>query len=202
MTPTKAVTTNDDVDENHASPISEVGSVPAQNVSEWTTANDGWRALFEAQQNSMMLLVEALSNPLSVEDKCITLPKFQLEDRDSDTRAWLAAADICLSDLGIQGSKLFFILSRAMRGSAATWFSQIAFPSMKWVEFKEIFLSRFDTLETCAVTILGMLSSKPQEGQCLAAYASRLFALLMSRWGDLDREEIMVSLVLAHMGQI
>lgn len=76
-----------------------------------------------------------------------------------------------------------------MRGSAAPWFSQIAFPSMKWVEFKEIFLSRFDTLETCAATVLKMISGKPRENECLAAYASRLFTSLMSRWGNSGKEE-------------
>ncbi|XP_045536222.1 uncharacterized protein LOC123720903 [Papilio machaon] len=137
-----------------------------------------------------------------MEDKTITLPKFEPEDADSDARAWIATADICLSDRDIQGSQLVLILSKAMRGSAATWFSQIAFPNMKWIEFKEIFLSRFDTLETCAATILNTLNSKPQEGESLAAYASRLFTLLMSRWGSLGKEEIVVSLILAHMGQI
>ncbi|CAH2106762.1 unnamed protein product [Euphydryas editha] len=73
---------------------------------------------------------------------------------------------------------------------------------MKWVEFKEIFLSRFDMLETCAATILKMLTGKPQEGECLATYASRIFTILMSRWGNLGKEEMVVSLILAHMGQI
>uniref|UniRef100_A0A2A4J968 CCHC-type domain-containing protein n=1 Tax=Heliothis virescens TaxID=7102 RepID=A0A2A4J968_HELVI len=192
MTPTKPTATNDDVDENMVSPTSEVGSVQAQNVSGQITANDGWRALFEAQQNSMRLLVEALTNPPNNEVKSITLPKFQPEDADTDARAWLATVDICLSDRNIQGSKLILILSKAMK----------AFPNMKWEEFKEIFLSRFDTLDTCAATILKMLTCKPQEGECLAAYASRLFTLLMSRWNKLGKEEMVVSLILAHMGQI
>lgn len=124
--------------------------------------------------------MEALTNPPNIEDKSITLPKFQPEDTDTYARAWLATADICLSDRDIQGSKLILILSKAMRGSAATWFSQIVFPNMRWVEFKEIFLSRFDTLETCAAMVLKLFTGKPQEGKCLAAYASRLFTLLMS----------------------
>ncbi|CAH2105381.1 unnamed protein product [Euphydryas editha] len=204
MTPTKPATTNDDVHGNEHSPTSEVGSVQAQNVSERPVADDadGWRALFEAQQTSMRLLVEALTNTPNNEDKSITLPEFQPEDADTDARAWLATADICLSDRGIQGSKLVLLLSKAMRGSAATWFSQIVFPNMKWVEFKEIFLSRFDMLETCAATILKMLTGKPQEGECLATYASRIFTILMSRWGNLGKEEMVVSLILAHMGQI
>lgn len=202
MTPTKPTATNDDVNEESLSPTSEVGSVQAQNVNEQTTANDGWRALFEAQQTSMKLLVEALTKPPNLEDKNITLPKFQPDDANTDARAWLATADICLSDREIQGSKLILILSKAMKGSAATWFSQIVFPNMKWVEFKEIFISRFVTLETCAATLLKTLSGKPQEGECLAAYASRLFTLLMSRWSNLEKEEMVVSLILAHMGQI
>lgn len=202
MPPTRPLTTDRDVEDLDRSPTPEAGSMQAQHNRERTTADDGWRALFEAQQNSMRLLVEALTKPPDIGDKGITLPKFQPEDADTDARSWLATADICLSDRNIQGSKLILILSKAMKGTAATWFSQIAFPNMKWVEFKEIFLSRFDTLETCAATILKTLSGKPQEGECLAAYASRLFTLLMSRWSKLDTEEMAVSLILAHMGQI
>ncbi|CAH4028909.1 unnamed protein product [Pieris brassicae] len=202
MTPTKSATTVDDVTGEGVSPTSEVGSVPAQNEDLRTPAHDGWRALFEAQQTSIRLLVEALSNPPRTEDKTITLPKFEPENAASDARSWLATADVCLSDRDIQGSQLVLILSKAMTGSAATWFSQIAFPNMKWIEFRENFLSRFDTLETCAATILNTLNSKPQEGESLAAYSSRLFTLLMSRWGNLGKEEIVVSLILAHMGQI
>ncbi|CAG4947672.1 unnamed protein product [Parnassius apollo] len=93
------------------------------------------------------LLVEALCNPPAIEDKNIGLPKVHL----------------------------FLTLSKAMKGSAATWLSQIIFPNMKWVEFKDIFIFRFDTLETCAATILKMFTGKPQEREFVAAYASRLF---------------------------
>ncbi|CAB3244113.1 unnamed protein product [Arctia plantaginis] len=47
-----------------------------------------------------------------------------------------------------------------------------------------------------------MLTGEPQEGEFLAAYASRLFTLLMSRWSNSGKEEMVVSLMLAHMGQI
>ncbi|CAH4036426.1 unnamed protein product [Pieris brassicae] len=114
MTPTKSATTVDDVTGEGVSPTSEVGSVPAQNEDLRTPADDGWRALFEAQQTSMRLLVEALSNPPRTEDKTITLPKFEPENADSDARSWLATADICLSDRDIQGSQLVLILSKAM----------------------------------------------------------------------------------------
>lgn len=148
----------------------------------------------------MRLLVEALTNSPNIEDKNITLPKFEPEDAETDARAWLATADICLSDRSIQGSKLILVLSKAMRGAAATWFSQIAFPNMKWAEFKDFFfLSRFDTLETCgAGTILKMLTGKPHEGECLAAYASRLFTSLTSRWNDLGKKEMVVFNTYTH----
>lgn len=87
MTPTRPATTNDDVRGNNGSPTSEVGSVQAQNVSEQPAADDGWRALFEAQQTSTRLLVKALTNPANNEEKSITLPKFQPEDADTDARA-------------------------------------------------------------------------------------------------------------------
>ncbi|XP_028042697.1 uncharacterized protein LOC114252422 [Bombyx mandarina] len=103
MTPTKPAATNGDVNEESLSPTSEVGSVQAQNVNGQITANDGWRALFEAQQTSMKLLVEALTKPPNLEDENITLPKFQPDDANTDARAWLATADICLSDREIQG---------------------------------------------------------------------------------------------------
>lgn len=138
MTPTKLVNTNDDVQQNAVSPTSELGSMQAQNVEKSSDGNDGWRALFEPQQNSL-LLVKTLRNPRATEDMNITLPNFEPENADTDARAWLATADICLSDRDIQGSKLILILSKAMKGSAATWLYQVAFPSMKCVEFKDFF---------------------------------------------------------------
>ncbi|CAG4949769.1 unnamed protein product [Parnassius apollo] len=114
MTPTRPVFTDD--------------HFQAQNADKWIEANDGLRALFEAHQNSMRLLVEALRNPPAVKEKNIGLPEFHPENADTDARAWLATADICLPDRDIQGSKLILIiLNKAMKGSAATWLSQIAF---------------------------------------------------------------------------
>lgn len=55
MTPTRPITTNVDVERTDVSPTSEVGSVQAQNVNRSVDASDGWRALFEAQQNSMRI---------------------------------------------------------------------------------------------------------------------------------------------------
>ncbi|CAG5059866.1 unnamed protein product [Parnassius apollo] len=66
MTPTRPMATNDDIEESCVSPTSEVGSVQAQNADRWIEANDGLRALFEAQQNNMRLLVEALRNPPAI----------------------------------------------------------------------------------------------------------------------------------------
>ncbi|CAG5005234.1 unnamed protein product, partial [Parnassius apollo] len=49
MTPTRPVVTDDHFEENCVSPTSEVGSMQAQNADKWIEANDGLRALFEAQ---------------------------------------------------------------------------------------------------------------------------------------------------------
>ncbi|CAB3252470.1 unnamed protein product [Arctia plantaginis] len=42
-----------------------------------------------------------------------------------------------------------------------------------WGDFKSLFLSRDDCVDKPAATLVKMMSSKPKEGECYAAYAAR-----------------------------
>lgn len=63
-------------------------------------------------------------------------------------------------------------------------------------------MARYDIVETPAATLVRINSEKPKEGECIAAYSSRLLTSLMSRWQLMSTEEIAVSIVLAHAVQI
>lgn len=99
------------------------------------------------------------------------------------------------------GGALIIALSKALKGSSSTWLSHVAHPGMTWQDFKNLFLARYDTAETCAATIIQANNSRPKEGESLAAYASRLITSLMAKWKDMKSEEIAVSYVLAHLAQ-
>ncbi|XP_030080130.1 uncharacterized protein LOC115483108 [Drosophila hydei] len=93
-------------------------------------------------------------------------------------------------------------LSEAMVGSASQWLTQIAYPGIKWIEFKELFLRRYENSETSSAMFLNLLNSRPTNGECLAVYASRLVTTLTSNWKNKNIEEIAVSIVLAHLANV
>ncbi|XP_075990169.1 uncharacterized protein LOC142986024 [Anticarsia gemmatalis] len=157
------------------------------------------RTLLAAQNQNMMSLIEAIKEPRGT--KHISLPEFDPDKLDVDARAWCATADLCLSEVPLFGSALIITLSKAMKGSASRWLAQVSFAGMTWCDFKSLFLSRYDCVDTPAATLVKMISSKPKEDECYAAYAARLLSTLTSRWQNLSAEQIAVSTVLAHMAQ-
>ncbi|GBP31290.1 hypothetical protein EVAR_31415_1 [Eumeta japonica] len=103
----------------------------------------------------------------------------------------------------LQGATLVIALSKALKGSAATWLSQVSFTGITWELFKEVFLARYDSVETSAATLIIINNSRPMEGEFLSAYENRLMTTLTSRWTKLNPKEIeiAVSFVLAHIAQ-
>ncbi|XP_043267638.1 uncharacterized protein [Venturia canescens] len=120
----------------------------------------------------------------------------------TDAQAWISTADICIADHPLQSGQLMIALSRALKGQALTWLSQVSFPGITWDEFKEIFKTRYDCPETSASFLINLQNGKPSEGECLAAYAASLITSLMSRWKNMSNEQIAVSTVLAHISQL
>lgn len=162
--------------------------------------DDRWSALIEEQNRNLLALVEAMKTP-TPNDR-VSLPDFDPDVANSDARAWISTADICMTDRPLQSGPLMIALARALKGHASAWLSQVSFPGIKWEEFKEIFKARYDCPETPAAFLINLQNGKPTDGECLAAYAASLMTLLTSRWKNLSNEEIAVSTVLAQISQI
>ncbi|XP_073965260.1 uncharacterized protein [Choristoneura fumiferana] len=177
-------------------PSSEVGYAQALPSS----SNTLLQLLLEQQNQNMARLIEAIRPPSS-SSVAIRLPEFNPDLSDADPRSWCSTVDICLTEQPLEGGALIIALSKALKGSSSTWLSHVAHSGMTWQDFKNLFLARYDSAETCAATIVHINNSRPKEGENLAAYASRLIASLMAKWKDLNCEEIAISYVLAHLAQ-
>jgi hypothetical protein len=73
---------------------------------------------------------------------------------------------------------------------------------MKWQEFRDLFVQRYEGVETPAGIVLNMFSGGPRPSECLTVYASRQVTALLSKWKQMSNEEIAVSVVLAHTAQL
>lgn len=176
-------------DENSANPTSQVP--------------DALLALIESQNQNFLKLLNAISSqPVKAGPSNITLPEFDPEKKDNDPRAWCNTANICLSDSNVEGAQLLNILSRALKGNASRWLSQVSFPGMTWKQFHDLFIAQYDSTEPPAATVLDVLNGKPKEGECLAAYAGRVLSTLSNNWQKMNANEIAVSVTLAHVAQI
>lgn len=88
-------------------------------------------------------------------------------------------------------------LSAAMEGSASQWLAQICYPGITWAEFKELFVQRFASAEILAAMFLAMLAYRPTDGECLSNYANRMMTSVITKWRDVNVEEITASVTLA-----
>ncbi|XP_053989913.1 uncharacterized protein LOC128882354 [Hylaeus volcanicus] len=155
--------------------------------------------MFEQQNKNMGGLIAALQSPKPVYRG--ELPEFDPERQDTDARSWCTTADLCFSENPPSGGQLVLAVSKALKGEASSWLSQVAYEGMTWSEFKTLFTSRFISTETLAGTLIKMNSEKPSEKETLPAFASCLIASLTNRWKDVSKEEIAVATVLAHISQ-
>ncbi|XP_047997448.1 uncharacterized protein LOC125239782 [Leguminivora glycinivorella] len=160
-----------------------------------------WRLLMEQQNRNFLALLETLNKPQQSTSKEIRLPEFDPDKPDVDARAWVSTADMCIDDPQCQGTPLMMALSRALKKQASTWLATVAFPGMKWSDFKELFITRYDSCETAAAFLINLNSKKPDEKECLASYASGLMSSLMSRWKGLTTEQIAIATVLNHLSR-
>lgn len=181
-------------------PTSEVGSerlsprLPVRLRSE-----DKWQLLMEQQNRNFIALLENLNKSQPSVTKEIRLPEFDPDRPDVDARAWLSTADMCIDDPQCHGTLLMMALSHALKKQASTWLATVAYPGMKWCDFKELFMSRYDPCETTAAFLINLNARKPDDKQCLASYASGLMSSLMSRWKDLTTEQIAIATVVSHV---
>ncbi|XP_047019820.1 uncharacterized protein LOC124630128 [Helicoverpa zea] len=178
-------------------PTSEVGLGEAR---ESEGVGDPWRAMLELQGRNMAQLIDAMKTP-TTPSNAIRLPDFDPDSPDSNARSWSTTVDVCLSEKPLQGGPLIIALSKALKGSASVWLSQVSYAGMTWPDFKSIFLSRYDVSETIAATLINLHNSQPKEGESLASYASRHVTSLTSKWNSLSVEQIAVSTILAHVSK-
>ncbi|XP_076637421.1 uncharacterized protein LOC143349782 [Colletes latitarsis] len=156
------------------------------------SGEDLLRTLLEAQNQNLRSLIEGIKSSSSKGH--VSLPIFDPDKPDADPRAWCSTVELCLTDQDLQGGALVMAISRAMKGSASTWLSQVSFAGITWPQFKEQFLVHYDCVETPAATLINLLNDRPKEGECLAAYAARLMTMLTLRWQSLSTEQIAVAM--------
>ncbi|CAG4976347.1 unnamed protein product [Parnassius apollo] len=170
---------SDDNEGNLPKPTSEVGSVLVQTQNE-NVDSDGWRAMFVQQNANMCALIKALQAPKA--NNHVDLSEFDPDKTDTDPESWCATADLCFAENPLHGVQLVLAVSKALKGTASTWLSQIAYQGMSWSEFKVLFTTRFISTETLAATLFTLGTDKPSEKETLVACASRLMTSLTNRW--------------------
>ncbi|KAG7306505.1 hypothetical protein JYU34_009144 [Plutella xylostella] len=180
-------------------PSSDVGSMSVRHQEGGENEGDRWRILLEAQNANMRALIEALQAPKVSSN--VELPEYDPEKIDTDAGSWCATAELCFDENQLQGGPLVLAISKALKGSASTWFSHTAYHGMQWSEFKTLFLTRFAANETLAGSLINFKNDKPSEKESLSAFANRMMTSLMNRWKDASKEQIAVATVLAQISQ-
>lgn len=104
------------------------------------------------QNSNMQALIEDLQS--SRTNNRIDLPEFYPDKADTDARAWCATADLCFVEKPLIGGQLVVAISKALKGAASTWLSQVAYQGMTWSEFKVLLSARFVSSETLAGTLI------------------------------------------------
>jgi hypothetical protein len=167
----------------HPNPISEVGSSP-----------------FVTLDQLIAIMNQSRGQSVSEEPKEVPLPEFNPENAGADPAAWCLTASRFMERRPIQGDELFLTVSRALKGTASQWLTQIPVDAdYTWARFKELFLARFCGKETATSALMKMLAEPQLEGESMGAYGMRLRSLLGARWDHLTAVEIVNATVLHHL---
>lgn len=127
-----------------------------------------------------------------------TLPIFNPDAPGADALAWYRTTDMILSEHPLEGSALVMALTKALVGSSSPWLAQICHTGITWPEFGELFIQRYEGIETPAAFLTNMLNGRPNANECISVYASRLVTSLLTNWNSMKLEEIAVAVVLTH----
>jgi hypothetical protein len=112
---------------NNSTPTSEVGSSP-----------------FVTLDQLMAIMNQSRGQRESVEPKEVSLPEFNPDNAGADPAAWCLTADQLMEERAIKNNELLLTVSRALKGIAAQWLTQIpTVAGFTWAKFKEQFLARF-----------------------------------------------------------
>lgn len=148
------------------------------------------------QQNSLLELIKSIKEPNDIK---LTLPEFYPNNVDSDAHSWCNTVDLCMEEKPLSGSGLIIVMSKALKGTAASWLAQNSFAGITWPQLKDLFLARFDSVETPATTVYKIFNEHPKEGKCLSSYANRI---LSSCWRPMSTDQIAITVTLAHTARI
>lgn len=171
-----------------------------QTTSIILTEHEKWKTLFELQHRNMMELIRLVKEPKEKHTK-MTLPEFNPDNLEADAQAWCNTVDLCMKENILSGSQLIISLSQALKGSAATWLTQNTYPEITWPQLKDLFLARFDTVETPAATVHKILGGTPNDGENISSYVSRILSTLVNRWRNMTVEQIAIGVALAHVAR-
>ncbi|KAH8251496.1 hypothetical protein KR038_006493, partial [Drosophila bunnanda] len=143
------------------SPTSEVGSaLPTDR------ATDPYLSALELQNRNLLEIIKNMQTPRAppTDGKAsyVSLPKFNPDSAGADASSWCSTVDLIFADNVLEGSNLVIALSKALKGCASQWLSQICFAGITWAQFKELFIQRFVGIETSAATLLNVLNGRPK----------------------------------------
>jgi hypothetical protein len=152
----------------NVNPTSEVGSSP-----------------FVTLDQLIAIVNQSRGQRVSVEPKEVPLPEFNPENAGADLAAWCLTASRLMEKRPIKNNELFLTVSRALKGTASQWLTQIPFVAdFTWARFKEQFLARFGGKERATSALMKMLAEPQLEGESTGAYGMRLRSLLGARTFD------------------
>jgi len=89
------------------------------------------------------------------------LPTIDPEAADADAAVWCKTASMILCEHPQEGEPLVMTLSKSLLGNASQWLTQICIPGMSWAQLKELFMERYEGIETPAALLLNMLKGHP-----------------------------------------
>ncbi|KAI5732141.1 hypothetical protein M8J77_022161 [Diaphorina citri] len=119
---------------------------------------------------------------------------FTLDNATSDNEA-----DVCFSENPRFGSDLILTLGQALKGPAAQWLTEVSTPNITWEEFKILFSTEYDHLDTPAAVLTTQLFKTPQENENIVSYATNMFGIVHARIKNMTPDELATAFVLANL---
>ncbi|KAI5754078.1 hypothetical protein M8J77_005524 [Diaphorina citri] len=160
--------------------------------------NDHTRSLLGSELRD--LLTELVNNLHNRHPQPLPIPSFNPKG-DIDPKSWLHTVEMCFFNNPRASSDLIVTLSKALRGTAAVWFSRISHERLTWEEFKTAFLHEYVQVDTPASTFASQMDKRPKDTEEYVSIATEMLGNLNARFKDSTKEEIFISFVLAHLGK-
>lgn len=151
----------------------------------------------------LMEIVERVTEPRgpgrSAESDILKLPHFNPELPGCDAATWCAIVSVIMDRRPLKGAKLYVTISRALKGSAAQWLTQIPIYNFNWTEFCQYFLSYYDGWETPTSVIIRIYNIQALKRESTGAFGKRLHALLLAKFANLTTMELINAIVLYRL---